>query len=178
MEIDIIFDERLYSFKHQKRKNEYRRLLDEWNNPEYIFKFFEKNKKFFQDPFFGAGYDVKKFSEDIESDLESIECFLGSVNNNKDVDISHYFEPLSDKKKDVKILSLHKKKLKLLRLYAIKIAEDMFVITGGAIKITKKMQDHPMTKEELAKLEQAQSILKHKGIDDCETFFKFVKNQQ
>lgn len=102
MEIDIIFDERLYSFRHQKRKNEYRRLLDQWNNPEYIFEFYEKNKKYFQDPFFGSGYDVEKFSEDIESDLESLEGFLESVNNNKNVDIKHYFEPLSDKKKDKK----------------------------------------------------------------------------
>lgn len=177
MEIDIIFDERLYSFRHQKRKNEYRRLLDQWNNPEYIFEFYEKNKKYFQDSFFGSGYDVEKFSEDIESDLESLEGFLESVNNNKNVDIKHYFEPLSDKKKDIKILSLHKKKLKLLRLYALKITDDMFVITGGAIKITKKMQGHPITKEEFAKLEQAQKFLEHKGIENCETFFKLVKNQ-
>lgn len=53
----------------------------------------------------------------------------------------------------------------------------MFVITGGAIKITKKMQGHPITKEEFAKLEQAQKFLERKGIENCETFFKLVKNQ-
>ena len=48
----------------------------------------------------------------------------------------------------------HRKfKSPILRVYGIRIAQNTFVITGGAIKITRAMQEHVDTNEELRKFE-------------------------
>jgi hypothetical protein len=45
-----------------------------------------------------------------------------------------------------------------LRIYAIKYG-DAFVITGGAIKLTNRMEDRPHTKHELYKLQLVKEYL-------------------
>ncbi|WP_430613208.1 hypothetical protein [Flavobacterium sp. JP2137] len=62
-------------------------------------------------------------------------------------------------------------------MYAIKIDEDVFVITGGAIKLPLQhlMEDRVHTKEELRKLECAKEYLKDNGIFDEDSFFEFLK---
>ena len=44
-------------------------------------------------------------------------------------------------------------------MYAIRIAPNAFVITGGAIKLTYEMGDHDDTKQELAKLKKGKAFL-------------------
>ena len=63
-----------------------------------------------------------------------------------------------------------------LRLYAIKIDEDTFVITGGAIKLPLHhlMDDREHTRIELQKLKSAKSYLKENGVFDEESFFEFL----
>ncbi|MBK8833138.1 MAG: hypothetical protein IPN60_20280 [Saprospiraceae bacterium] len=60
-------------------------------------------------------------------------------------------------------MSKQKARKNYLRLYAIRIDEDCFVITGGAIKLTHLMEDSPHTSKELTKLEKARSFLRGAG---------------
>jgi hypothetical protein len=52
----------------------------------------------------------------------------------------------------------------MIRIYALKLPDDLFLITGGTIKITAKMQDREHTKLELSKFEQTKLYLKDNGI--------------
>ena len=57
-----------------------------------------------------------------------------------------------------------------LRIYALKIDENVYVITGGAIKLTKTMLEREHTKHELEKLERCHDYLREEGISDIEGF--------
>jgi hypothetical protein len=76
-------------------------------------------------------------------------------------------------------LSLQKGKLKKngLRYYAIKIDENCFIITGGAIKMTQTMQEHPDSVNELLKLEKGKSFLIKNGIIDDASFYELLKEE-
>ena len=50
-----------------------------------------------------------------------------------------------------------------LRIYAVRIDPSTYVVTGGAIKLTNKMQERPHTDQEKQKLEKVGSWLKESG---------------
>ena len=77
-------------------------------------------------------------------------------------------------------MAFQKGKLKenILRYYAIKLDENCFVITGGAIKMSQTMQEHPDTTNELKKLEKARAYLKQNGVFDEDSFFELLIEQQ
>ena len=55
-----------------------------------------------------------------------------------------------------------------LRLYALKVDEGSYLITGGAIKLTHKMTERAHTLRELAKMEQVRNYLIEQGAADIE----------
>ena len=59
-------------------------------------------------------------------------------------------------------------------MYAIRIDTNCFVITGGAIKVTRTMQQHPETNNELQKLEKCKNYLQSKGVFDDASFFEII----
>lgn len=73
-------------------------------------------------------------------------------------------------------MSLQKGRRHCLRLYAIKIDDDTFIITGGAIKLPLQhlMEDREHTLMELAKLKKAKYYLKENGVFDDESFYEFL----
>lgn len=57
-----------------------------------------------------------------------------------------------------------------VRLYAIKVAEDLFIFTGGTIKLVHYMSDDQATKEEYAKLNRLRDALMEAGMYDHEAY--------
>ncbi len=51
-----------------------------------------------------------------------------------------------------------------VRIYAIKVDQNVYVITGFGIKLVLKMQDDPLLLDELKKLESASLFLKEIGV--------------
>lgn len=149
------------------------KILSGWRDVEHLFGFYEKNKKAIEDgPLTHYGYSFEDFSEEVMSDLEQLEDFINNLKND-DVELDDCFAPLSKDEEESKVLSLRKRRCTWLRIYAIRIDENLYVITGGAIKITKTMQDHNDTKNELAQLDYSRQWLKHKGIDTDEDFYLY-----
>lgn len=74
------------------------------------------------------------------------------------------FQPLSDSDYKLKVYQKSKvkgnKKRSWLRLYAIRIEANTFVITGGAIKLTKTMNERNHTNRELQKLTVSRDYLR------------------
>ena len=53
MEIVPIFDKRLYSIQIKgESQDELSRFLELWDDTEYLYDFYEKNKTYFEDYFF------------------------------------------------------------------------------------------------------------------------------
>lgn len=84
-------------------------------------------------------------------------------------ELDYRFEPLSPNERDNRI-DLKREKCygiqvnSFLRLYAVRLDEGQFLITGGTIKLTRAIQDRPHTQRELDKLDRTVSYLIDEGI--------------
>lgn len=164
MKIVSIFAQELFAFHYDdEQNNEFDRLLDLWTDVAYLMQYAKKNKI----------KDIQPFVEKILSDANEIEDLLEEITKNKKT-LGLYFKPLDNKETSYKILSLQKGKINknILRIYAIRIDDNLFVITGGAIKMSHYMNQHPDTANELIKLNAAQSFLCENGVFDCDSFFE------
>ena len=59
-----------------------------------------------------------------------------------------------------------------LRLYAIKLDKGMYLITGGAIKLTFHMDEREHTRRELQKLEKVRAFLMEQQVFDADSFLE------
>lgn len=134
-------------------------LQDHWTDPIYLEEFFEENKTDLFSGFYGAITIEEAIEKTIE---EADELFNDLLTLTRD-ELNILFEPLDDT--EYKLINFQKRKAKgtryksWLRIYAVGFYES-FVITGGAIKLTKKMQDRKHTQDELDKLERMRNLLK------------------
>ena len=53
----------------------------------------------------------------------------------------------------------------------------MYLITGGAIKLTKKMEEREHTSEELIKLEKGRNFLLAESVSDSDGLFDLIEFQ-
>jgi hypothetical protein len=165
MEIVTIFDAKLFSFKYSD-ENEYDRLMSCWTDVFYLREYAKLN----------GVKDKNKFVKNRLRDAEQIQDLLYELSNSRQP-LEYYFTPLNNNETGFKLLSLQKGKYANydgLRIYAIKIDDDCFVITGGAIKMSFKMDDHPDTKEEKNKLNSAKDYLSKQDVIDKDSFFEFL----
>jgi hypothetical protein len=65
-----------------------------------------------------------------------------------------------------------------LRIYAIKIEPGVYLVTGGAIKLTATMAERSHTLAELAKMEQVRNYLLDNGVFDLDGFNDYYENEQ
>jgi hypothetical protein len=169
MKIVRIFADQLFAFQYEGEvDNEYDRLMDLWTDIAFLKDYAKENKI----------TSVKEFVNTILQNAEQIQDFLENINQNREP-YGFYFEPLQSSERN-KILAFQKGKIKenILRYYAIKLDNNCFVITGGAIKMSQKMQEHPDTDNELKKLEKARAYLKENGVFDEDSFFELIIEQQ
>jgi hypothetical protein len=62
-----------------------------------------------------------------------------------------------------------------LRVYAIRLEKNVFVATGGAIKLTRSMQERPHTQEQLDKLNSCRQYLLNNGLFDADSFISLIE---
>lgn len=169
MKIVPIFAEKLFAFHYDNEEfDEYKCLFDLWNDPEYILiNFAEENEKYILQ----NNLSIDDFIYRVSYDAEDIEEHLFKYKDHK---IDGCFQQLHNQEYKYKILSLQKKKCRFLRLYAIRIDENCFVITGGAIKLTKTMQEHSDTMKELEKMNQCKNYLQSNDVFDEDSFFEII----
>ena len=62
-----------------------------------------------------------------------------------------------------------------LRVYAIRLERNVYVVTGGAIKLTRTMQEREHTNIQLKKLNQCKTWLRANGVFDQDSFVELYK---
>jgi len=74
------------------------------------------------------------------------------------------------------LLSQQKGKLNKnrLRIYAIKIDDNCFVITGGAIKLSQSTQENKENDREVTKMKNARDYLIRKDVFDDTSFYELL----
>lgn len=61
-----------------------------------------------------------------------------------------------------------------LRIYAIRLEPNIYVVTGGAIKLTHTMQERKHTTLELQKLNRCRDYLRSNGVFDQDSFVELA----
>lgn len=174
MKIVAIFDTRLFSFRFPREADyELKRLQNLWRDPQYI-------KQFIKDNTSDAPNNTtpQQLANQIADDVQKLEDYLRDLGNDINGDFEVFFKQLNNEEYTIKELSKRKGRKNYLRLYAIRISENCFVITGGAIKFVHKMKDSDVTKEELKKLERGRQYLKNNHIHDEDSFYEFLNEEE
>jgi hypothetical protein len=169
MKIVSIFADKLFSFHFEgETENELKRLLNLWNDTTYIYNFIKQNQKDI------GRNSIQEVAEQLIDDLTELNDILDNLFTNKDANLDSFFRPLYNSEYKIKPLSKQKGKKIYLRLYAIRIDFNCFVITGGAIKFTQTMQEREHTLLEFSKLEKCKQFLQMNDVFDNDSFFEFI----
>lgn len=174
-------DENLYSIQYEKGKpNAFKQIFDDWNDIEYLFDFFEEHITDLHSDFWQKKFGRKiSVQEAIQITLNQASNFETSVLNHNSEDlIDELFKQLSKYPfKYLPKIVLNNMAFKAygtdyaswLRIYAIKIG-NVYVITGGAIKLTHQMEERTHTQNEIDKLINVFALLKKAGFDHPDAF--------
>lgn len=164
--VDIIpiIDNHLYSVKYDdygEFESEFDRILELWNDPEYLHEYFERNRRYLYTEYWikrnglNLKYRIPGQAEHFEDKILEFDEIL-SQENNEERNLDELFQSLGTLEYERKAYQASKGKNDdypfCLRIYAVRLNEQQYVITGGAIKLTHEMKDHPDTKLELQKL--------------------------
>lgn len=170
MKIVTIFADRLYAFHFKGEKfNELKRLLTLWNNTEYLYQFVTKNKAHLPKE---VSLDALIFQ--LIQDANEIDEILQKISIHPKKKLESFFKPLDNKEYRTVQLSKQKGRKNYLRLYAIKIDSNCFVITGGAIKFHHLNKDEKHTQSEMDKIDKCRNFLKDNGVVDTESFYELL----
>ncbi|MBN8694659.1 MAG: hypothetical protein J0L69_15805 [Bacteroidetes bacterium] len=150
-------------------------LYEQWNDPEYLKAFFENNKSDLQNGYYNnltvdeAVLQTREEANELFERLSEIETL--SISEKREA-LNVLFMPLSDYDLQIE-LKRNKAKAKWLRIYAVRVGNESYVITGGTIKLTLRMDEREHTKEQIRKLDQCRDYLKERGIFDEEGLAEF-----
>lgn len=174
MKIVSIFEDQLFAFHFKgESKNELRRLLTLWTNTEYLYKFLKDNKSDLP-----KGVPISILVSQLIENANDIDDILHEISNDPERKLEDFFKPLDNQEYQIVNLSKQKGRKKYLRLYAIKIDNNCFVITGGAIKFHHLNKNRPHTKNEMQKIEMCRDYLKENQVFDSVSFYEFLNEQQ
>jgi len=185
MEIKGIFaiiKDSLISVKFSENEtDEFERIFDNWTDVEFLIDFFNKHIKDLQSGFYGT-VSVEQAIERTIDDAEHLEETILEIAESGKTDDYETLQTLFKPLKDLDYLLKDHLKTKAyglaykswLRVYAIRIAKNTFVITGGTIKLTQTMNEREHLKKELIKLEIVKAYLVENGLFD-EDDFEYVE---
>ncbi len=170
MRIVRIFATRLNAFQYDTEDfDEVKRLFQHWQDPEFLEDFFYKNSGDL--PFFNS-ISIENAIISTKAEAIRLESELKRLSESQSESLDNIFIPL-DKYLDNDLTRSKAKgdrQKSWLRLYALKIDSNVYVVTGGTIKLTKKMQDREHTNKELQKIERCRDYLHEQGITDIDGF--------
>lgn len=164
----------LWAVKDPKKDyDELTALFERWNDADYLLRFFKANSTDLV-----GHFGISRMTEAIQDtfdDADELEELILGFPNTQNLD--HLFRPLDAT--DARSVELTRRKARnwnrpkhasWLRVYAIRLEPNVYVVTGGAIKLTHLMQDRPHTQLELDKLNRCRSYLEANGVFDKDSF--------
>lgn len=152
-------------------------LFRNWTNGEYLLDFFMENfedlKEFFH---------IERLDEAVNDTFEDAEALQELVLEFPYTEkLDELFKPLDVTDSRVRELSREKARnwtrdrhASWLRIYAIRLEPNVYLATGGAIKLTRTMQEREHTAIELQKLNRCKDYLKANGVFDQDSFVELT----
>ena len=171
MEIVSTFVQNLYAFKHQPDgPDALEHVFDEWEDPLFLYTFFSENEADLK------GETIEEAIAITRKEVKKFRNKMVALTKATPHQLNKFFSNLYNNEYKVSELPRQKAKQKWLRLYALKISqedkEDLYVITGGMIKLTQNMEDRPHGQKERTRVNQCRDYLKTIGVHDNDSFFE------
>lgn len=172
MKIVPIFANRLYAFHYQNGDDpdEFERLFDLWQDITYLEQFFDENQKDLARGFFVPVPTVDEAVLITQEEATRLERHLKQLARLQNQQLDAFFKPLSKTEDHLPFPRYKTYGLRYnswLRIYALKIGHRYY-ITGGAIKLTRAMQDAAHTQAELDKISRCFSYFREQGVVDID----------
>ena len=137
-------------------------MFGQWNDVVWLRSFFKQNISDLESYF--KITDVNQAIYDTIEDGERLQCLIMDIS--PDADLDKIFRPLENSRTSEILLGKEKARLRntprhasWLRIYAIKLEPGIYIVTGGAIKLTRTMQGREHTLIELARMEKVRRFL-------------------
>lgn len=180
MEIIAIFPPYIYSIKYDGQdENEFDRLFAEWNDVENVTEFLEQNRNNLKTDFWKKCSEPETAARQVLDEAEALEMLFEDLANHSEVgekpDFDSHFHYLEGKYKYeleyAPMKSYGNGRPSFLRLYAIKMKENTYLITGGGIKLADTIQNSPRLKDHILQdIDKVRNWLKANGIMDSDDF--------
>lgn len=161
--------------------NALQQLFSQWSDPEWLVDFFLANMSDLESYF--KITDINQAIYDTIDDGMRMQCLILDIS--PDADLDRIFRPLHNNSTSEMILGKEKARIKeraqhasWLRIYAIKLEPKCYIITGGAIKLTRTMKEREHTLAELNKMEMVRNFLLSGGAIDSDGFVDYLSEIQ
>lgn len=177
VEIESIHPPYLFSVRHDDRTlNEFDRLFEEWNDLGSVIGFLEENSHLLGKGTWQHLPTPELAAAQVLDEAEEMEDTIGGLCDNAanghKPDLDSLFHDFGGAYKYVKeyvpVKSYGGASPSLLRLYAIKLESNTYVVTGGGIKLCRTIQDSPGMDKVMPGIDQVRTWLKANGIMDKE----------
>lgn len=156
-------------------------LFEQWNDPEWLVNFFLANISDLTSYF--KITDINQAIYDTIEDNHKLQCLILDISPDANLDL--LFRPLENNRTNEILLGKEKARIKnrpqhasWLRIYAIKLEPGCYIITGGAVKLTRTMQERAHTLAELNKMETVRNFLIDGGAIDADGFIDYMSEIQ
>lgn len=177
----ILEDGRLWAVKYDgDAANCFETLFTQWYDMNWLMQFFKENLKDLADYF--RITNVYQAIKDTMDDASRLECLMLDISDDANLDL--LFRHLENSR--FAEMSLGREKAKgqgtnrhqsWPRIYAIRMDPGVYLVTGGAIKLTATMAERTHTMAELAKMERVRNYLIDNGIFDLDSFNEYIENE-
>jgi hypothetical protein len=174
MKIVRIFADQLFAIHYDNEgENELDRLLQLWQDVSFLYQFVTQNQS--DTP---KNIPVEKLINQIIDDANDIDDVMIEIFEDNSRNFEEFFKPLNNQEYSIVKLSKQKGRKNYLRIYAIKIDQNCFVITGGAIKFHHLNDERPHTKKEMEKIARCRDYLNANNIFDVDSFYEFLDEEK
>ena len=171
----ILDDGRLWAVRFDKdNQNALQKVLSQWSDAGWLADFFTQN---IDDLI--SYFKITSVEDAIYQTMEErdeLACIIMDISPEANLD--HFFRPLDNSRISDMLLGKEKGRLNRrswLRLYVIKLSVGIYIITGGAIKLTRTMQEREHTLQELEKMEKVRNFLIQEHVFDEDSFTDYQK---
>lgn len=175
---DITEDGRLWAVRYEgDDDNVLGIVFAQWDDVQWLRNFFKANMTDLQNYFKISDVDVA-----IDITAEDSDVLQRKILDiSPDADLDDLFRPLNNMQLGEMALDKEKANPKTLthrrswlRIYALRLEDGCYIITGGAIKLTRTMQEREHTLQELLRQEQVRNFLLANQITDADSFVDYL----
>lgn len=174
MEFIEIYPPYIYSVKYEGNdENEFDRLFNEWNDMELVMDFLMQNKEYLNSQIWNAVKEPEMAARQVLDEAEKLEDLFEILENNtkrdNKPDYDSFFKCLDGKYQyELEYIPMKlygSNRPSLLRMYAIKLEDNVYIITGGGIKLSRTIQESPgINKNIIHNIDMVRAWLKKNGI--------------